>query len=121
MSAPNIRNPATLIGKTDLSPNITTSLSSVLTNSSGSNKVFKINSIFAANRDGSNSAQITVALNDGSVDTYLAYTITVPADATQILSTKETYFYLEEGWSIKAQASSSNDIDLIISYEEISN
>jgi hypothetical protein len=121
MAAPNIRNPSSLIGKTSITANVSTSLSSILLNSASSGKVYKINSIFAANRDGSNSSQISIALNDGSTDAYLAYTIVVPADATQIISTKETYFYLEEGWSIKAKAETSNDIDVIISYEEISN
>lgn len=121
MAAPNIRNPSSLIGKTSITANVSTSLSSILLNSASSGKVYKINSIFAANRDGANSSQISIALNNGSTDAYLAYTIVVPADATQIISTKETYFYLEEGWSIKAKAETSNGIDVIISYEEISN
>jgi hypothetical protein len=50
----------------------------------------------------------------------LARTITVPADATQIISTKDTYFYLEEGVGIRAQASAPDDLDITISYEEIS-
>jgi hypothetical protein len=44
----------------------------------------------------------------------------VPAKATQILSTKETYFYLEEGDSIRAVASAASDLELIVGYEEIS-
>jgi hypothetical protein len=44
----------------------------------------------------------------------------VPADATQIISTKETYFYLEEGDSIRASANAADDLELIIGYEEIS-
>ena len=39
---------------------------------------------------------------------------------TQILSTKETYFYLEEGDSIRAVASAASDLELIVGYEEIS-
>jgi len=121
MAAPNIRNPTTIIGKTSITSSVSTSLTAVLTNSSGSNKVFKINSIFAANKNGSNASTVTVSVYNGSTDVYLGYTINVPADATQILSTKETYFYLEEGWSIRAQAGTSSYIDIIVSYEEISN
>jgi hypothetical protein len=44
----------------------------------------------------------------------------VPADATQIISTKETYFYLEEGDSIRAVANEASDLELIIGYEDIS-
>lgn len=123
MAAPNIRNPTNIIGITFVAQNVSTSSppTAYLTNSSNSNKVFKINSIFAANKNGTNASTISVSINNGTVDTYLGYTINVPADATQILSTKETYFYLQEGWSIRAQAGTANIIDLIISYEEISN
>lgn len=121
MAAPNIRNPTNIVGKTSITSSVSTNLTQCLANSADSSKVFKINSIFAANKNGSNASTITVAVNNGSFDTYLAYTINVPADATQILSTKETYFYLEENFSIKAQAGTSSYIDLIISYEEISN
>jgi hypothetical protein len=121
MAAPNIRNPSSLIGKTSITANISVSLSPILLNGASSGDVYKINSIFAANRTGSNSTIVDIALNNGSTTAYLAYNINVPAEATQIISTKETYFYLEEGWSIQARAGSSNYIDVIISYEEISN
>jgi hypothetical protein len=44
----------------------------------------------------------------------------VPADATQVISTKETYFYLEEGDSIRAVANAASGVVLVIGYEEIS-
>lgn len=119
MAAPNLRNPSQLIGKTALAQNVTTSLTSILSNSASSNKVFKINSIFAANVNGASNTDVTISIYNGTVDTYLAYTVFVPADATQIISTKETYFYLEEGCSIRASATNANFIHVIISYEEI--
>jgi hypothetical protein len=82
--------------------------------------VLKINSIFCANVDGVNAADISVSIYDGTTDRYIARTISVPADATQVLSTKETYFYLEEGDSIRALASAASDLELVIGYEEIS-
>lgn len=124
MTAPNIRNPSNLIGMTSATSNVSAaSLSAVLTNSSGSNKVFKINSIFAANKNGVNATDISVSIYDiaTTTDVYLASTINIPPDATQVLSTKETYFYLEENKSIRALAGNANYVDLIISYEEISN
>ena len=86
----------------------------------GTGKTFKINSIFCANVDGTNAADISVSIYDGTTDRYLAKTVTVPADATQIISTKETYFYLEEGDSIRAVASAASDLELVIGYEDIS-
>ena len=63
---------------------------------------------------------ISVSVYDGSADRYIAYTISVPADATQVLSTKETYFYLEEGDSIRAIAGAASRLQLVIGYEDIS-
>jgi hypothetical protein len=119
MTAPNLKNPTTITGKT-VGYAVTDSLSAALTNSAASGKVFKINSIFCANVDGVNAADISVSIYDGSTDRYIAKTIVVPADATQVLSTKETYFYLEEGDSLQAVASAAGDLDLVIGYEEIS-
>ena len=119
MAAPNLKSPTTIIGRTARYA-VTTSLATVLANSASSGKVLKINSIFCANVDGTNAADISASIYDGSTDRYFARTITVPADATQILSTKETYFYLEEGDSIRALASAAGDLELVIGYEEIS-
>jgi len=119
MAAPNLKSPTTITGKTARYA-VTASLANALANSAASGKVLKINSIFCANVDGTNAADISVSIYDGSTDRYLAKTIAVPADATQIISTKDTYFYLEEGDSIRAVANAASDLELIIGYEEIS-
>ena len=118
MAAPNLKSPTTILGRT-ASYAVTTSLANALANSAASGKVLKINSIFCANVDGTNAADISVSIYDGTTDFYLAKTVAVPADATQVLSTKETYFYLEEGDSIRALASAASDLELVIGYEEI--
>jgi hypothetical protein len=119
MAAPNLKSPTTITGRTARYA-VTTALAAALSNAASSGKVLKINSIFCANVDGVNAADISVSIYDGTTDRYLAKTIAVPADATQILSTKETYFYLEEGDSIRALASAASDLELVIGYEEIS-
>ena len=119
MAAPNLKNPTTITGKTARYA-VTASLASVLANGAASGKALKINSIFCANVDGTNAADISVSIYDGSTDRYLAKTIAVPANATQIISTKETYFYLEEGDSIRASANAASDLELVIGYEDIS-
>ena len=118
MAAPNLADPTAIYGKT-ARYEVTASLATALA-APGTGKTFKINSIFCANVDGTNAADISVSIYDGSTDFYLAKTITVPADATQIISTKETYFYLEEGDSIRAAGNEAGDLELIIGYEEIS-
>jgi hypothetical protein len=119
MAAPNLKSPTTILGRTARYA-VTTSLANALANSAASGKVLKINSIFCANVDGVNAADISVSIYDGTTDRHIAKTIAVPADATQVLSTKETYFYLEEGDSIRALASAASDLELVIGYEEIS-
>lgn len=119
MTAPNLKSPTTIIGRTARAA-VASGLTAVLTCSGGTDKVFKINSIFCANVDGTNPADISVSIYNGTTDFYLAKTIAVPADATQIISTKETYFYLEEGDSIRASASTVSHLQLVIGYEEIS-
>ena len=119
MTAPNLKSPTTITGKTARYA-VTASLANALANSAASGKVLKINSIFCANVDGSNEADISVSIYDGTTDFYLAKTLTVPADATQIISSKDTYFYLEEGDSIRALASAASDLELVIGYEDIS-
>jgi len=118
MAAPNLKSPTTITGKTARYA-VTASLANALANSAASGKVFKINSIFCANVDGTNQADISVSIYDGTTDYYLAKTLTVPADATQIISSKDTYFYLEEGDSIRAVANAASDLELVIGYEEI--
>lgn len=122
MAAPNIRSGtsvATVVGKT-VGYAVTTSMAAALSNGASSNKVLKVNSVYCANVDGTNSADITLEHFDGTTGRKLASTIAVPADATQVLVTREAYIYLEEGHSLRAQASAAGDLELVISYEDIS-
>lgn len=119
MTAPNLKSPTTITGKT-VGYAVTTSLAAALTNSAASGKVFKINSVYCANVDGAASADVTLVYNDGTTGFDIAYQVAVPAKATQVLSSRETYFYLEEGGSLQAQASAAGDLELVIGYEEIS-
>jgi hypothetical protein len=119
MAAPNLRVPTAIIGRTARYA-VTASLASVLSNGAASGKVFKINSVYCANVDGAASADISLTIYDGATDFYLAKTISVPADATQLLVTREAYLYLEEGDSLRAVASLVGDLELVIGYEEIS-
>lgn len=119
MAAPNIVNVTSIYGKTMGAALSTTTTTDILT--CGSNKVLKINSIIVANVDGSNGADVTVYFYDSSAAARyaLAYTITVPADATLIVVGKDSPIYLEESDQIEAGASAVSDLQIIISYEEI--
>ena len=119
MAAPNIVNVATITGKT-VGAALGTSSADIVTNVGGSGKVFKVNAIYVSNVDGVNNADVTVGFYDASVTTTfkLANTITVPADATLDVVSKA--IYLEEGDKITALASASGDLEIVVSYEEIS-
>ena len=122
MAAPNIKSGTsvtTVTGKT-VGYAVTTSLAAALSNGASSGKVLKINSVYCANVDGAAAADITLEHYNGTTGFKLASTITVPADATQVLVTREAYIYLEEGHSLRAQASAAGDLELVISYEDIS-
>lgn len=118
MAAPNIVSIATINGKTAVA-NVTTTATAIITNSAASNKVFKINTLIIANIDGVNVCDITVDLFRSSVAWAVANTITVPADASLVVISKENTIYLEEGDSLRLTASANNDLHGICSYEEI--
>lgn len=119
MAAPNLKTPTTITGKTD-GYAVTSTLAAALSNSSSSGKVLKVNSVYCANVDGTAAADVDLSYYNGATDFYLAKTISVPADATQVLVTREAPIYLEEGDSLRAKASATGDLELVISYEDIS-
>ena len=117
MAAPNIINSSAIYGKTAVQA-VTTSATAIVTNSAGSNKVLKINALYVANVDGTNSADITVDVFRSSVAYRIASTVSVPADASMNIITKSVY--LEEGDSLRLTASANGDLESVCSYEEIS-
>jgi len=119
MTNPNIAALTTITGKT-VADSVTTAGIVVLSNGVASNQVLKVNSLLISNIDGTDSADITIQLNDGSNNYALASTIIVPADATLVVISKDMGIYLEEGWSITATASADGDLQSICSYELVS-
>jgi hypothetical protein len=94
--------------------------------SPASNYLLKINRIVVANVDGTSAADVDVALitttsfanttvTGADATTYLAKTISVPADASLVIS--DTPIYVRETDTLQAQASASGDLDLIITFE----
>ena len=124
MAAPNIVNVTSIIGKTATTNLTSTSAFSVVSNAASSGLVLKINTLIVSNVDGTASADITInyytAAALGGTAFQIASTITIPADTSLIVISKETPVYLEEDRSIGATASVANDLKVICSYEEIS-
>ena len=122
MTAPNIAGLTTVTGKSVGVAVGTNDTTLVLNNAtSAPNKVFKINSVVVSNVDGTNSATVQVKLRKNATTSYfLANTITVPANATLVVVTRDMQLYLEENDSILVVASASPALEAICSYEEIS-
>jgi len=118
MATPNIVSPTTIIPKSPVIVGVGTTLASALDNGVSSNKVIRVDSILCSNIDGTNAADISVSVYDGSTHGYICKTVAVPADATQLVIIKDTGFWLEEGWSVYAQASADNDLQLLINTTE---
>jgi hypothetical protein len=123
MANPNIVNVTTIYGNSSSTSLTTTSATSLVSNAASSGKVFKINSIVVANVDGTSAADITINVYSqaalGGTAFPIASTISVPADATLIVTDKTTSFYLLENQSIGATAGSASDLVVTASWEEI--
>ncbi len=124
MAAPNIVNVGTITGKTDMFALSTTSATSIVSNAAASGKVFKINMIQVANVDGTAACDVTVDVHsqdDGGGTAYsLVSTVSVPADASLVVVDKNTAIYLEEDMSVSVTAGTADDLEIVVSYEEIS-
>ena len=120
MAAPNIVGVTQIYGRT-LGFALTNSNSDIVINPTSSNKVYKINSIYVSNVDGTANADVTISFYDASSTTSfkLMNTVVIPADTTLDVLSKS--IYLEEGDKITGLASTNGDLEVIISYEEITN
>jgi hypothetical protein len=119
MAQPNIVGVTTIRGNTAFQ-NVNTVSANVIANPASSNKVFKVNVLLISNIDGSNPADITASIFRGGIEYKVAHTISVPADASLILISKDTSIYMEETDYMRLSASANNRLHAICSYEEIS-
>lgn len=119
MAQPNIVGVTTIRGNTAVL-NVSTVAANVVANPASSNKVFKINTLMIANMDGTNAADITASLFVDGVEFKIVHTVSVPADATLVVISKDTSIYLEESEYIRLSASANGRLHAICSYEDIS-
>lgn len=122
MTAPNILSLSNIAGKSTSVSLGSTAMTDILVNSSGSNKVYKVNTVRATNRHGTLAWDISVGFSTvGAATTqYLASTISVPADAALVVVDKTSALYLEENQKLVATASTTSGIDIFVSYEDMS-
>ena len=123
MANPNIVAVTTINGNVKAAAVLTT-IGEIVSNAASSGKIFKINSLYVANIDGTASVDITVnhysqaAL--GGTAFAVASTVAVAADSTLVVVTKDSAIYLLENQSMGILASLAGDAVFTCSWDEIS-
>ena len=131
MANPNLLAATTAAGTTTYYTPGGTSALVLVANAASSGTVLKINQIVAANVNGSAAVDTTVSIytngavaQGGSPSGGSAYpivsTVSVPADASLIVTDKTTAIYLMENHSITITSGTASGITYSISYEVIS-
>ena len=83
--------------------------------------VYKINTIIIANIDGTNAATVTVSISTDNGSTYhaIASTVAVPADATLVVTDKNSALYLDETDLLRIVGSANGDLTYLVSGEKM--
>ena len=119
MANPNIVNVATISGKTKGAA-LGTTVADLLENPASSGKIFKVNCVYISNIDGESAAAATLNFSDNGTAYKIINTVSVPADSTLVAISKNEAIYLEEGDKLTGLADVADDLEVVISYEEIS-
>jgi hypothetical protein len=119
MANPNIVQVATINGNTAVA-NVTTTATAIITNSSSSGKIYKVNGITIANIDTANSATITVDLYRSSVAYQMISNLVVTINTSYTPIDKTLSLYLLEGDSIRLTANANSRLQAVATWEEIS-
>ena len=122
MANPNIAAVTLIYGNTTYLIPLTTATTTWTTLTPAAGTVHKVNSIVATNVT-TTAATITVSINSaaagGGTAYRLAWQITVPGNASLIITDKTTAFYVGELQSIVVTSSTASAIELVSSYEAI--
>ena len=131
MANPNIVNVTSILGNTTyLTPSGTTAVV-LLANAASSGHVYKIDQIVAANVTSTAATTIVSVYSPNTTTTQgsapaggtaypIAWTVTVPANASLIVVDKTTALYLQEGTCISVTSGTGSAITYTVSYEDIS-
>lgn len=118
MAAPNIVNVSNILGKTSVQV-VGTSATDIVSNSSSSGTVVKINTLTISNISGG-AAGITASIFRSSTEYKILHNVSVPSGASLTGIDKPTSIYLEEGDSLRLTAGTSSALHAVCSYEVIS-
>lgn len=100
-----------------------TGVYNIINNPAGSDKVLKIESLFLANSDGVNAANVNIRFYNaddlGGTGHFLAYLVSVPANSS-LFALEDSSFYLKEDQSVGVNCTTSGDIHVLASWVDIS-
>jgi hypothetical protein len=123
MAAPNLLSPTSINGKTTAKNLSVTTEELWFANSASSGRAYRIASLYAVNVDGTNAVDCTIRLYDnatsGGTAYPLVYTVSIPAGATVTVVTADAFIYMEENTRLTVQASATNSLTVVCSYEDI--
>lgn len=119
MSSPNIVGVTTIYGNTAVQAS-TTSATAIVTNSSASGKVYKINGLIITNVDPAATVTVIVDIYRGASAYKIASNVSINPNTTYTPIDKTLSLYLLEGDSIRVTASANNSLQSVCSWEEIS-
>jgi hypothetical protein len=128
MANPDIVAVAHIYGGTKFLAPSTTGQYSLLNNAASSGLVYKVGSIVASNTSASavnaTVAYYNAAVTEGSTVSAgtaypIAYQISVPPNASLVVTDKTTAFYLLENACVAVTSGTSNNLTFVVSYESI--
>jgi len=125
MAAPNVVNVALINANSNTQILSTTSEIGLLSNPASSGKVYKVNTIIAANKEvNQNAVNVSVNIWSAAALTGTAFPIaqfiSVPGSSSLIVIDKNTSFYLQENQSIGIKSGVANGLSVLCSWDEIS-
>ena len=118
MANPNIVNVTEIYGNTAVQL-ATTAAVNLVVNASGSGKIYKINSLFISNYEGTNARDITINHVIAGNSISILSTVSVAADSTLVAITKDSSIYLMENQQIAILANIVSSLNVVCSWDEI--
>lgn len=120
MAAPNLLELTNISAKTVGVGIETTSVVGILTNSSSSNKVLKINHLRVTNNSGGSTSSFNVFYQDtNNVAIGIASNFTIPVGSSIVVIDKDSTTYVEENCSIRVSVANTARLTFLVSYEEL--
>ncbi len=119
---PDVVSVAHIYGRNQTTKLTTNTATDIMT-AVATNYSHKVNQIIVSNIDGTNNCDVDVFIELNGTSYYLARTVTIPADSS--LSLIDTPLYLNYdanlslGQRLQATAQTANDLDVIVSWEAI--